>query len=216
MSTRVLTRMSGVCMLIGSILAFAGERMSYDYAQPTQNAYQSVFYVPGKTLVFVGVVLVLMGLPALWGYLAPKTKVLGPLAVFLTFYGLTTPLTAFPLQLFLRALSAHPEVQATITAVAKTDYLSGIYLLLGNLVLILGVLLLGIALVRTRVLPLGIGILFIIAALVKIPDIAVPSLTLFADLFFIIALFAGFGWTSYWLVRQGSRQEQSQQEVART
>ena len=105
---------------------------------------------------------------------------------------LNTPLTAFPLQLFLRALAAHPEVQATITAVAKTDYLSGIYLLL------------------------GIGILFIIAALVKIPDIAVPPLTLFADLFFVIALFAGFGWTGYWLLRQGSRQEQSQQEVART
>ncbi len=204
MSVKALTHVSGVCLLTGSILAFAGERMSYDYAQPTQNAFQSVFYVPGKTLVFVGVVLVLMGLPALWGYLTPKTKVLGPLAVFLTFYGLTTPITAFPLQLFLRALSAYPAVQASVNAVAKTDYLSGIYLLLGNLALILGVLLLGIALVRVRVLPLGIGILFIIAALVKIPDIALPPLTLFADLFFVIALFAGFGWTGYWLIRQAS------------
>jgi hypothetical protein len=75
------------------------------------------------------------------------------------------------------------------------------------------VLLLGIALVRARVLSLGIGILFIIAALVKIPDIALPPLTLFADLFFVIALFAGFGWTGYWLIRQASAQEQP--EVAR-
>jgi hypothetical protein len=125
MSVKALTRLSGLSLLIGSILAFAGERMSYDYAQPTQNAFQSVFY----------------------------------------------------------------------------------------LALILGVLLLGIALVRVRVLPLGIGILFIIAALVKIPDIALPPLTLFSDLFFVIALFAGFGWTGYWLVSQPSAREQP--EVAR-
>jgi hypothetical protein len=45
MSVKALTRVSGVCLLIGSTFAFAGECMSYDYAQPTQNAFQSVFYV---------------------------------------------------------------------------------------------------------------------------------------------------------------------------
>ncbi|MBV9230196.1 MAG: hypothetical protein JOZ18_12855 [Chloroflexi bacterium] len=113
MSTQALTRISGICLLIGSILAFVGERISYNYAQPTQNTFQSVFYVPGKTMIFLGVILVLMGLPSLWAYLTPKTKVLGPVAVFLTFYGLTTPMTAFPLQLFLRTLAEHPAVQAT-------------------------------------------------------------------------------------------------------
>ncbi|MBV9230197.1 MAG: hypothetical protein JOZ18_12860 [Chloroflexi bacterium] len=65
---------------------------------------------------------------------------------------------------------------------------------------------LGIAVVRTRVLPLGIGILLIVASLVKIPDVAVPSITLVAGLFFVIALFAGLGWTGYWLLRRGSEQ----------
>ncbi len=58
-------------------------------------------------------VLVVMGLPSLRGYLMPKTNMLGLSAVFLIFYGLTTPMTAFPLQLFLQALAADPAAQAS-------------------------------------------------------------------------------------------------------
>jgi hypothetical protein len=174
---------------------------------PTQNSFQSIFFVPGKTLIFVGVVLVLMGIPVLWGYLVPKSKVLGTLAVLLTFFGLTTPLAAFPLQLFLRAIASHPTAQASMNAIARMDILSGLYLLIGNLILIIGVLLLGIVVLRAHVLPFGIGVLFILASIVKIPDIAVPSLTLVADLFYVITLFAGFGWIGYWLIRQVRGQE---------
>lgn len=215
MSTREMVRICGMCMLIGSVLGFVGERMSYNYVHPTQNAFDSVLYVPGKALVFLGVVLVLMGLPALWAYLTPQSRVLGPLAVFLAFYGLTTPVTAFPLQLFLHALASHPSVQASVNAVARIDFLSGIFLLIGNLMLIVGVLLLGIAVLRTRVLPPRIGMLFIIAAVVKIPDVAVPALTLYADLLFVIALFAGFGWTGTWLVRQAVAPETPLAEAGR-
>ncbi len=73
---------------------------------------------------------------------------------------------------------------------------------IGNLVLILGILLLGITVARGRVLPLSVGVLFIAAALFKIPDVVVPSLTLVADLLFVIALFAALGWSGYWLIRQ--------------
>ncbi|GAC1457260.1 MAG: hypothetical protein PVSMB4_17220 [Ktedonobacterales bacterium] len=215
MSIREMVRICGMCMLVGSVLGFVGERMSYNYVHPTQNAFDSVLYVPGKVLVVLGVVLVLMGLPMLWAYLTPTSKVLGPLAVFLAFYGLTTPVTAFPLQLFLCALASHPSVQASVNPVARTGFLSGIVLLVGNLVLIVGVLLLGVMVLRTRVLPPRIGMLFIVAAVVKIADVAMPALTLYADLVFVIALFAGFGWTGYWLVRQAGALETPRAEAGR-
>lgn len=201
-------------LMIGSIIIFAGLLLSYDYANPGQNDYQSMLYVPGKTLIYLGLVLVLMGLPALWSCLAEKAKIVALIGFFLIFFGLNSTSTTVPLDMFLRGLSAHPAVMAAVNDAQKGNILSGIFLLSGDILLELGMIFLGIAVLVARSLPRTIGMLLLVSAAVKWLTILVfaPFLELIGEISFGLTLFGALTWCGYLLWTNA--RSQGLQEIA--
>ena len=184
MSTTTLTRLSGLALMAAFALALAGGIL-HPVIGGDSHAAPSLaqpLFPTAHLLVFLGEICLLFGLPGLYATIAPKTGLLGLLGFLLYFFAnatLASFVTAYE-AFVVPVLAADPATSAlvapggTIPSSAPFAVLQGV----GGLVYMLGLVLLGIAVFRSGVMPRWTGALMAaspIFLLVPVPE--APVLT---------------------------------------
>lgn len=181
MSTTTIYRLSSIVLAVGGLIGVAAFVLDLivDVLYPhieddTLLAAMTPAWVIHTALLFVGALLIVLALPGLYARLREKTGILGLIAFVLTFLGLMmgdlmgAAISAFALP----PLTASAAGRAVLhTNPPYPGMVSG----LGGIFTLLGVLLLGIVLVRTRALPLWVGVLLIAGVIVFIPGITLGA-----------------------------------------
>ena len=183
MSTTTLARLSGLALMAAFALALAGGIL-HPVIGGDSHAAPSLaqpLFPTAHLLVFLGEICLLFGLPGLYATIAPKTGLLGLLGFLLYFFAnatLASFVTAYE-AFVVPVLAADPATSAlvapggTIPSSAPFAVLQGV----GGLVYMLGLVLLGIAVFRSGVMPRWTGALMAaspIFLLVPVPE-APPS-----------------------------------------
>ena len=221
MSSTTLYRLSGIILLLGAVVSVIAGVMTLFLdsslgASPTtiQSPLWSTFW----SLAFVGIVLVLLGLPAL--YLRQARGRGGPvglIGVFLvalgSFLGMAT--TAY-------FVSILPLLAAKAPNLINAGYETSLAVFgIGATVLgIIGPLLLGIAVIRAKVFPSLIGILFIVAGVLSpVTTFSSGVLVALIGLVGIVSAAIAYGWVGMILTTQhnviGAEASSSVQTVLR-
>ena len=184
MTNATLARLSGLALMAAFLLSLTGgllhpivEHQSHSVASMSQSAFPVA-----HVLVFLGGAFLLIGLPGLYARIAPTAGILGLVGFALYFLANAT---------IVQGLAAH---EAFVAPVLATDPSAGGVLepdgalaasapfaLLqgaGGIALMLGMLLLGISIVRSRVFPAWAGALLALApVLLLVPVPETPVLT---------------------------------------
>jgi hypothetical protein len=165
MSTTTLTRLSGLALMAALALALTGGIL-HPIIGGDSHAAPSLaqpLFPTAHLLVFLGEVCLLFGLPGLYASIAPKTGLLGLLGFVLYFFAnaiLASFVTAYE-AFIVPVLAADPTTSAlvapggAIPSSAPFAVLQG----LGGLVYMLGLVVLGVAVFRSRVMPRWTGAL---------------------------------------------------------
>jgi hypothetical protein len=165
MSTTTLTRLSGLALMAALALALTGGIL-HPVIGGDSHAASSLaqpLFPTAHLLVFLGEVCLLFGLPGLYASIAPKTGLLGLLGFVLYFFAnaiLASFVTAYE-AFIVPVLAADPTTSAlvapggAIPSSAPFAVLQG----LGGLVYMLGLVVLGVAVFRSRVMPRWTGAL---------------------------------------------------------
>ena len=175
MSSGMLFRLSGLAVVVGAVLT----AVAYALGEVTGTDHMHPLVTTEGLLNIVGVLFILIGLPALYAQQAHRAGWLGLIGFFMTFFGLamlevgTGPISAF----IAPTLAERPETQALI---AQGDLIlnstaGAIYFLVAMAGANLGVLLFGIATFIAGVFPRwASGLLIISGPAVFALDAVVP------------------------------------------
>jgi hypothetical protein len=184
MSTTTLTRLSGLALIAAFALTLTGGILhpvigGDSHAAP--SLAQPLFST-AHLLIFLGEICLLFGLPGLYARIAPRTGLLGLFGFVLYFFANAT-LASFvsayeafivPVLALDPATSTLVAPDGAIPSSAPFTVLQGI----GGLVYMLGLVVLGIAVFRSRVMPRWTGVLMAaspIFLLLPIPEAPVLS-----------------------------------------
>jgi hypothetical protein len=184
MSTTTLSRLSGLTLMAAFALTLIGGMLNPVIGGDSHAApsLAQPFFPAAHLLLFLGEICLLMGLPALYASIAPRTGLLG-LSGFVLYFFANATLASFvsAYEAFIvPVLVADPATSALVTpdgalpSSAPFAVLQGV----GGLVYMLGLVLLGIAVARSRVMPRWTGALMAaspIFLLLPIPE--APVLT---------------------------------------
>jgi uncharacterized membrane protein len=166
-------------------------------------------------LLMVGALLVIVGMPGLYARQAERAGVLGLIGFVLTFVGLLfadVVMTA-NFGFIMPKVAATTEGRALVEAGIPDP---GFMMLVFPMVLI-GLLLLGVSIVRAKVLPRWIGLLFIAGVLFIPVASAVPVIAHLFSHLFSVPIFLAFASCGYALVRertQATRRLESTPQVS--
>ncbi len=212
MSSSTLFRLSGLALLLGAILAIVAivghnaVRQASELADLTNPP--SVMFV---RLLMVGALLVIIGLPGLYARQAERAGVLGLIGFVMTFVGLLFADVVMTANygFIMPKIAATSEGRALIETGLPDP---GFMMLIFPMILI-GLLLLGISIVRAKVLPRWIGLLFIAGVLFIPVASAVPVISHL----FSVPIFLAFASCGYTLARgtaQVARRHEPAQQVS--
>lgn len=184
MSNATLERLSGLALIAAFALSLAGGLLHPIVGHESHSA-ASISH-PGfpvaHLLVFLGGAFLLIGLPGLYARIAPRAGILGLVGFALYFLANATIVQGFaayeafvaPVLAADRATSGALEPDGALAASAPFALLQG----LGGAALMLGMLLLGVSIVRSRVFPVWTGALLAAApVLLLVPVPETPVLT---------------------------------------
>ena len=184
MSNATLDRLSGLALMAAFVLSLAGGLLHPIVGHESHSA-ASISH-PGfpvaHLLVFLGGAVLLIGLPGLYARIAPRAGILGLVGFALYFLANATIVQGFaayeafvaPVLAADRATSGVLESDGALASSAPFALLQG----LGGVALMLGMLLLGISIVRSRVFPAWAGALLAAApVLLLVPVPETPVLT---------------------------------------
>ena len=153
MSSRLLYRLSGVALIIGSVLSIGYYISEAFIPGPFPQALAGPVAVIGSLIGFLGSLLVLLGLPGMYARQAKLAGLLGLLGFLLVWYvivfqGVLIPFTSVTIEplLVTTPATAHIVAAGPLTSFDPFNYVS----MVGETV---GVLLLAIATLRARVFP---------------------------------------------------------------
>lgn len=159
MSTTTISRLSGIVLAIGGFIGVAAfvldlvvDALYPHIEDDSLVAAMTPAWVIHTTLLFIGALLIVLALPGLYARLREKVGILGLIAFVLTFLGLImgdvmgAAISAFALPSLTTSAAGRAVLHANLPDLGIVGMLGGIFTLLG-------VLLLGIVLVRTRALP---------------------------------------------------------------
>lgn len=204
MSSTTLYRLSGIMLLLGALVSVIAGVMTLflDISlSSSPSTILSPLWSPFWSLTFVGIVLVLFGLPALsLRQAAGRGGVLGLIGVFLVvlgnFLGMAT--VAYFVSILPLLAEKAPNL---INAGYETSL--AIFGISATVLGILGPLLLGIAVIRAKVFPSLVGILLIVSGVLS-PVTTFASGVLFAliGLLGIISAAIAYGWVGMILTQQ--------------
>lgn len=175
MSSRTLFRLSGFAVVVGAALT----AVAYALGEVTGTDRMHPLVTTEGSLQIIGVLFILIGLPALYARQADRAGWLGLISFFMAFFGLgmlevgTGPISAFVAP----ALAERPETQAILAQgdLIFTSAAGAIYFLVAMVGANLGLLLFGIATFIAGVFPRwASGLLIISGPAVFTLDAVVP------------------------------------------
>lgn len=166
MSMRILFRLSGMAVIIGSTLAYVSWLVWHLFGKAS-GGWTGPLFQPMQLLFMIGFTVLLIGLPGLYAHQAQQAGRLGLIAFVLAFFAIvhheigTQPITTFVVPF----LEGRPDTKALVTPPPFFDErlgpLYGGYVLGGLAVYFLALVLWGIATLRARVFPRWAAWLFI-------------------------------------------------------
>ena len=184
MSNATLARLSGLALIVASLLSLTGgllhpiiEHQSHSIASMSQSTFPVA-----HLLVFLGRAFLMIGLPGLYARIAPRASILGLLGFALYFLANATIVQGFAAyEAFVApVLASDPSTSGVLAPSGALSSSTPFALLqgVGGPMLMLGMLLLGIAIVRSRVFPAWAGALMAVApVLLLLPIPEVPVIT---------------------------------------
>lgn len=210
MSSTTLYRLSGISLLIGSVLGVIGsllDTMLYFGTNPTPQQTLSIPFAIDSSLFLAWALLLSLGLPGLYLRQAARAGVLGFVGFVLLFLGMMLAGLGFAivqLTIFPYLAESAPKL---IPSSNGTGPLVGALLwwIVPGLSLAVGNILLGIATVRSRVFPRLAGILLIVAAVLSVMG-NLPITSSFGDIMTLasnLVLFVAFAVFGSTLVARG-------------
>jgi hypothetical protein len=204
MSSTTSYRLSGVALILGSVLTIIYQVSQAFISGPFPEALASPVAVIGSLIGFIGAVFVLLGLPGVYTRQAQQAGILGLLGFLLVWYVILfhSVMIPFTSVTFVPALVAHPATRSLVT---EGSFGFGAFFIPSLVGQVLGVLLLAIATLRARVFPRWIAWLLIatlVLGLASFVPFFPDALRNLASIIPSVAT-AGFG---YALLSPGSRQ----------
>ena len=204
MSSTTLFRLSGMIFLLGALVSVIAGLMTLflDTSLSTSpGTILSPLWSPFWSLTFVGTVLVVLGLPALYlRQAAGRGGLLGLIGVFLV--GLGNFLGMATVAYFVSILPLLAEKAPNLINAGYETSLAAFGL--GATVLgIIGPLLLGIAVIRAKVFPSWVGILLMVSAVLSpVTTFASGALVALIGLVGIVSAAVAYGWVGLILTQQ--------------
>jgi hypothetical protein len=184
MSRTTLNRLSGVALMLAFVLSLVGGQLHpvIEHQSHTLATMGQATFPLAHLLIFFGGALLLIGLPAVYARIAERTGIVGLTGFALYFLANATLIQFFAgYESFVApTLAANPathqlaHMDGPITAAPAFAALQGV----GGIVFMLGMLLLGIAVARSRTLPLWSGVMLAIAPvlmLLPIPELPIVT-----------------------------------------
>ena len=168
MSSSTLYRFSGIVLLIGGVLAIAGQLLLITADPGTP------LWIPGSWLALAGTLLVIVGLPGLYFKQVDRAGLLGLIGFVVTFVGF---LFLVGIQTFDAFVSPTLASSAATKSLADTEAFLPLltFELLCGLLLIVGPLLFGIATIRGGVLPRWAAIILIVGSVASFITVALHN-----------------------------------------
>jgi hypothetical protein len=186
-----LQRWSALMLLPAGVLTAIGVAL-----HPAETDLLNSAWVPVHSVLVIAVVLSLFGLIGLYGRLAEKGGVIGLIGFVLSFIGSALFVAALSFEAFVAPGIAASSVAATLLSDSGPLFggLFGLVLLFTSSAFALGMILLGVSILRTRALLRWAGILLIVGA----PLLAFwPPLPHIAGTLGALALGIGYAWLGY-------------------
>jgi hypothetical protein len=153
MSSRTLDRLSAISLLIGSLLLIIGSIIGFF----TGNDRTSTIFTTSSLILLIGAMLVALGLPGMYTRQAGRIGVLGLIGFACTFFFILIGITEASIHAFIFPLLAAHGLLSGLLPLGALIF-DGIGFLLG----LIGGILLGVAIMRTAVLPRWAGVFLIV------------------------------------------------------
>ncbi|GHO66839.1 hypothetical protein KSC_057310 [Ktedonobacter sp. SOSP1-52] len=182
MSSTSLQRLSGIGLLIGSVLAIAGGILGIFSSNPASS-----IAIVGSLTQFIGATLVILGLPGMYARQAQRAGILGLVGTALMICYILI------LGTFGSALNAVllPFIATHAPALAQSEPPGlGIFFMVGGLLGALGGISLGLATIRASILPRWTGVLLMGSVIQVVGDFFQSPI---ANLGFMLVMI-GFAW----------------------
>lgn len=209
MSSTTLYRLSGISLLIGSLLSLLSTILSavlYPGHNTTSQQILSASWLIVASLFFAGALLFVMGLPGLYPRQAARTGMLGFVGFMLIWLGELLGGVGFAsVQSTIWPYLAQSAPKLLPSGGTGPDA-AGLLLIFGPVLLLaVGAILLGIATIRARVFPQGAGVLLLVAGIVSLISIPIPVPSAIGNILeplWNVLFFLAFGWFGYLLMTQ--------------
>ncbi len=206
MSSTTLYRLSGIILLLGAVLSVIAGILTF-FVDTSYTASLSTFRSPlwstYYSLFFVALALILLGLPALYLRQAGRRGgVLGLVGVFLIVLGnfLLMAMIGYFVSILPLLAAKAPQV---INAAFESGF--GIFPLGGTAFGLIGLILLGIAVIRSRVFPPFVGILLIASVVLSLVAFFLQSGDLLAAIIGLLGTTSAaiaYGWVGTILTKR--------------
>jgi hypothetical protein len=201
MSSTTVYRLSGIALLIGGVLAAIG-----NVGQMFNDNPLSPLWIPVSLAIAIGLLLVLLGLPAVYVRQMRRAGTLGLIGFVLFFlacvlFGGSSGLTDIVLLPWVTQLAPVGLNNPTLAFI--------LFFLVAKLLIIIGSIVFGIATLRAGVLPKGSAILLLVGSVLFIVGgriHAVPYLDYFGEVLFFLS-FVWFGFALLALPRNEMERE---------
>lgn len=184
-TTQTLYRLGGVAVLVGGVLGAlsealhpadpAGPATLVDYARAAQSVH---------LLMFVGVIVLLLGLPAVYARQSQQTGILGLAGFVLLFWGLlllALPHSVIDFALLPTLVAQVPDQVMPIFMAQGADPIAAFMAMIAEPTLVIGVFVWAFATLRARVFPRWPACLLLVAIVMNI-------------LWNFLSLFPALGW----------------------
>jgi hypothetical protein len=206
MSSTQLFRLSGISLLLGAVVSVVAGILTF-FVDTSYTASLSTFRSPlwstYYSLFFVALALILLGLPALYLRQAGRRGgVLGLVGVFLIVLGnfLLMAMIGYFVSILPLLAAKAPQV---INAAFESGF--GIFPLGGTAFGLIGLILLGIAVIRARVFPPFVGILLIASVVLSLVAFFLQSGDLLAAIIGLLGTASAaiaYGWVGTILTKR--------------
>lgn len=203
MSSTTLYRLSGISLLLGAVVSVIAGLMTLFFdssISASPSTIQSPLWSTYWSLAFVTIVLILMGLPALYLRQAGgRGELLGLIGVFLVALSglLGMAMTAY-------FVSILPLLAAQAPNLINAGYETSLaFFGLGATALsIIGPVLLGMAVIRAKVFPSWVGLLLMVAGVLSLSTVFPGALLTIIGLVGTISAAIAYGWIGMILTQQ--------------
>lgn len=204
MSSTTLYRLSGITLIVGSIVAAIGLIISSFASQGNDpNQYKTSLFTITFLMTIIGLMLVTAGLPGIYVRQARQTGWLGLIGFMLILFGGLLFMSLFMMSfIFLPYLA---EVAPKLVADQNSGPAAiGLFFIVASLMYTLGTISFGIATMRAHVFPRWTGLMLIIGGILILADVVpLPPIisTIIADCSNGLT-FLGFAWLGYSIMAQ--------------